>query len=150
MSLISISTVSGNTVSFKVPRSCSGRILLSVWGLTCIIVLSGYTANLTSSLADRTSVADISSLYDRQVTRTHLHWSVLSTVSSYWLTVSLPVTGSQGFCYQRRCCWILDQDDKSGAVSIYDRASRYNNCEAGFVCSQVLLEVEKELPQIYL
>ncbi|XP_067942098.1 glutamate receptor ionotropic, NMDA 3A-like [Watersipora subatra] len=61
------SLMSGNTISTKSPVSWPGKWIQNVWGFFSIIYLSVYTANLTSSIADSTSLFSFTGIRDEKL-----------------------------------------------------------------------------------
>ena len=57
----------GNTLPCKEPYSCDGKWMQNLWGFFCIIYMTAYTANLTSSITDSTERVEFDGILDPKV-----------------------------------------------------------------------------------
>ncbi|MEE6487504.1 hypothetical protein FKM82_014924, partial [Ascaphus truei] len=54
----------GRTVSSKTPKCCTGRVLMSLWAIFCLLVLSSYTANLAAVMVGEKTYEMLSGIHD--------------------------------------------------------------------------------------
>ncbi|XP_040276345.1 glutamate receptor ionotropic, NMDA 3B [Bufo bufo] len=54
----------GRTVSSKTPKCCTGRVLMNLWAIFCLLVLSSYTANLAAVMVGDKTFEALSGIHD--------------------------------------------------------------------------------------
>ncbi|KFW84586.1 Glutamate receptor ionotropic, NMDA 3B, partial [Manacus vitellinus] len=54
----------GRTVSSKTPKCCTGRFLMNLWAIFCLLVLSSYTANLAAVMVGDKTFEELSGIHD--------------------------------------------------------------------------------------
>ncbi|KAM4710218.1 glutamate receptor ionotropic, NMDA 3B [Discoglossus pictus] len=54
----------GRTVSSKTPKCCTGRVLMNLWAIFCLLVLSSYTANLAAVMVGEKTFEALSGIHD--------------------------------------------------------------------------------------
>ncbi|XP_068090135.1 glutamate receptor ionotropic, NMDA 3B isoform X2 [Hyperolius riggenbachi] len=54
----------GRTVSSKTPKCCTGRVLMNLWAIFCLLVLSSYTANLAAVMVGEKTFEVLSGIHD--------------------------------------------------------------------------------------
>uniref|UniRef100_A0A8B9I325 Glutamate receptor n=1 Tax=Anser brachyrhynchus TaxID=132585 RepID=A0A8B9I325_9AVES len=54
----------GRTVSSKTPKCCTGRFLMNLWAIFCLLVLSSYTANLAAVMVGEKTFEELSGIHD--------------------------------------------------------------------------------------
>lgn len=57
----------GRTVSSKTPKCCTGRFLMNLWAIFCLLVLSSYTANLAAVMVGDKTFEELSGIHDPKV-----------------------------------------------------------------------------------
>lgn len=57
----------GRTVSSKTPKCWTGRFLMNLWAIFCLLVLSSYTANLAAVMVGEKTFEDVSGIHDAKV-----------------------------------------------------------------------------------
>lgn len=57
----------GRTVSSKTPKCCTGRFLMNLWAIFCLLVLSSYTANLAAVMVGEKTFEELSGIHDPKV-----------------------------------------------------------------------------------
>uniref|UniRef100_A0A803U105 Glutamate receptor n=1 Tax=Anolis carolinensis TaxID=28377 RepID=A0A803U105_ANOCA len=59
----------GRTVSSKTPKCWTGRFLMNLWAIFCLLVLSSYTANLAAVMVGEKTFEELSGIHDPKVGR---------------------------------------------------------------------------------
>nr|XP_051697819.1 glutamate receptor ionotropic, NMDA 3B isoform X3 [Oryctolagus cuniculus] len=54
----------GRTVSSKTPKCPTGRFLMNLWAIFCLLVLSSYTANLAAAMVGDKTFEELSGIHD--------------------------------------------------------------------------------------
>uniref|UniRef100_A0A8C0ILB9 Glutamate receptor n=1 Tax=Chelonoidis abingdonii TaxID=106734 RepID=A0A8C0ILB9_CHEAB len=54
----------GRTVSSKTPKCYTGRFLMNLWAIFCLLVLSSYTANLAAVMVGEKTFEELSGIHD--------------------------------------------------------------------------------------
>ncbi|XP_029470117.1 glutamate receptor ionotropic, NMDA 3B-like [Rhinatrema bivittatum] len=54
----------GRIVSSKTPKCCTGRFLMNLWAIFCLLVLSSYTANLAAVMVGEKTFEELSGIHD--------------------------------------------------------------------------------------
>ncbi|XP_019393965.1 PREDICTED: glutamate receptor ionotropic, NMDA 3B [Crocodylus porosus] len=54
----------GRTVSSKTPKCWTGRFLMNLWAIFCLLVLSSYTANLAAVMVGEKTFEELSGIHD--------------------------------------------------------------------------------------
>ncbi|XP_069073947.1 glutamate receptor ionotropic, NMDA 3B [Pleurodeles waltl] len=54
----------GRTVSSKTPKCWTGRVLMNLWAIFCLLVLSSYTANLAAVMVGDKTFEELSGIHD--------------------------------------------------------------------------------------
>uniref|UniRef100_UPI00398F0867 glutamate receptor ionotropic, NMDA 3A n=1 Tax=Pristiophorus japonicus TaxID=55135 RepID=UPI00398F0867 len=54
----------GRTVSSKIPKCWTGRFLMNLWAIFCLLVLSSYTANLAAVMVGEKTFEQLSGIHD--------------------------------------------------------------------------------------
>uniref|UniRef100_A0A3Q2ZX24 Glutamate receptor n=1 Tax=Kryptolebias marmoratus TaxID=37003 RepID=A0A3Q2ZX24_KRYMA len=54
----------GRTVSSKIPKCWTGRFLMNLWAIFCLLVLSSYTANLAAVMVGEKTFEEVSGIHD--------------------------------------------------------------------------------------
>uniref|UniRef100_A0A3P8S1E8 Glutamate receptor n=1 Tax=Amphiprion percula TaxID=161767 RepID=A0A3P8S1E8_AMPPE len=54
----------GRTVSSKTPKCWTGRFLMNLWAIFCLLVLSSYTANLAAVMVGEKTFEEVSGIHD--------------------------------------------------------------------------------------
>ncbi|XP_073450211.1 glutamate receptor ionotropic, NMDA 3B [Aquarana catesbeiana] len=54
----------GRTVSSKTPKCCTGRVLMNLWAIFCLLVLSSYTANLAAVMVGEKTFEVLTGIHD--------------------------------------------------------------------------------------
>ncbi|XP_025894554.1 glutamate receptor ionotropic, NMDA 3B, partial [Nothoprocta perdicaria] len=57
----------GRTVSSKTPKCCTGRFLMNLWAIFCLLVLSSYTANLAAVMVGEKTFEELSGIHDAKL-----------------------------------------------------------------------------------
>lgn len=57
----------GRTVSSKTPKCWTGRFLMNLWAIFCLLVLSSYTANLAAVMVGEKTFEELSGIHDAKV-----------------------------------------------------------------------------------
>lgn len=57
----------GRTVSSKTPKCPTGRLLMNLWAIFCLLVLSSYTANLAAVMVGDKTFLELSGIHDPKV-----------------------------------------------------------------------------------
>lgn len=57
----------GRTVSSKTPKCWTGRFLMNLWAIFCLLVLSSYTANLAAVMVGEKTFEELSGIHDPKV-----------------------------------------------------------------------------------
>lgn len=57
----------GRTVSSKTPKCPTGRFLMNLWAIFCLLVLSSYTANLAAVMVGDKTFEELSGIHDPKV-----------------------------------------------------------------------------------
>uniref|UniRef100_A0A2K5ZYI9 Glutamate receptor n=1 Tax=Mandrillus leucophaeus TaxID=9568 RepID=A0A2K5ZYI9_MANLE len=57
----------GRTVSSKTPKCPTGRLLMNLWAIFCLLVLSSYTANLAAVMVGDKTFEELSGIHDPKV-----------------------------------------------------------------------------------
>ncbi|NWX06099.1 NMD3B protein, partial [Caloenas nicobarica] len=57
----------GRTVSSKTPKCCTGRFLMNLWAIFCLLVLSSYTANLAAVMVGDKTFEELSGIHDSKL-----------------------------------------------------------------------------------
>lgn len=57
----------GRTVSSKTPKCWTGRFLMNLWAIFCLLVLSSYTANLAAVMVGEKTFEEVSGIHDAKV-----------------------------------------------------------------------------------
>ncbi|XP_075901314.1 glutamate receptor ionotropic, NMDA 3B isoform X2 [Nelusetta ayraudi] len=57
----------GRTVSSKTPKCWTGRFLMNLWAIFCLLVLSSYTANLAAVMVGEKTFEDLSGIHDAKL-----------------------------------------------------------------------------------
>ncbi|XP_026510842.1 glutamate receptor ionotropic, NMDA 3B [Terrapene carolina triunguis] len=57
----------GRTVSSKTPKCYTGRFLMNLWAIFCLLVLSSYTANLAAVMVGEKTFEELSGIHDPKV-----------------------------------------------------------------------------------
>ncbi|KAG5847975.1 hypothetical protein ANANG_G00131970 [Anguilla anguilla] len=57
----------GRTVSSKTPKCWTGRFLMNLWAIFCLLVLSSYTANLAAVMVGEKTFEEVSGIHDTKV-----------------------------------------------------------------------------------
>lgn len=57
----------GRTVSSKTPKCWTGRFLMNLWAIFCLLVLSSYTANLAAVMVGEKTFEEVSGIHDSKV-----------------------------------------------------------------------------------
>lgn len=57
----------GRTVSSKTPKCPTGRLLMNLWAVFCLLVLSSYTANLAAVMVGDKTFLELSGIHDPKV-----------------------------------------------------------------------------------
>eukprot|EP00069_Balaena_mysticetus_P010490 bmy_06650T0 len=82
----------GRTVSSKTPKCPTGRLLMNLWAIFCLLVLSSYTANLAAVMVGDKTFEELSGIHDPKV-RGHkslLDYEVSIDADCRLLTVGKP------------------------------------------------------------
>ncbi|XP_062968505.1 glutamate receptor ionotropic, NMDA 3B [Cynocephalus volans] len=59
----------GRTVSSKTPKCATGRFLMNLWAIFCLLVLSSYTANLAAVMVGDKTFEELSGIHDPKLHR---------------------------------------------------------------------------------
>ncbi|XP_054441306.1 glutamate receptor ionotropic, NMDA 3B [Pteronotus mesoamericanus] len=59
----------GRTVSSKTPKCPTGRLLMNLWAIFCLLVLSSYTANLAAVMVGDKTFEELSGIHDPKLHR---------------------------------------------------------------------------------
>ncbi|KAL6471691.1 hypothetical protein MHYP_G00203410 [Metynnis hypsauchen] len=59
----------GRTVASKTPKCWTGRFLMNLWAIFCLLVLSSYTANLAAVMVGEKTFEEVSGIHDAKVRR---------------------------------------------------------------------------------
>ncbi|MEQ2208979.1 Glutamate receptor ionotropic, NMDA 3B, partial [Xenoophorus captivus] len=54
----------GRTVATKTPKCWTGRFLMNLWAIFCLLVLSSYTANLAAVMVGEKTFEQVSGIHD--------------------------------------------------------------------------------------
>uniref|UniRef100_A0A3B3WZG9 Glutamate receptor n=1 Tax=Poecilia mexicana TaxID=48701 RepID=A0A3B3WZG9_9TELE len=65
----------GRTVATKTPKCWTGRFLMNLWAIFCLLVLSSYTANLAAVMVGEKTFEQVSGIHDDKV-RPRASWQV--------------------------------------------------------------------------
>uniref|UniRef100_A0A3B3TY67 Glutamate receptor n=1 Tax=Poecilia latipinna TaxID=48699 RepID=A0A3B3TY67_9TELE len=65
----------GRTVATKTPKCWTGRFLMNLWAIFCLLVLSSYTANLAAVMVGEKTFEQVSGIHDDKVRR-RASWQV--------------------------------------------------------------------------
>ncbi|XP_023699486.1 glutamate receptor ionotropic, NMDA 3B isoform X1 [Paramormyrops kingsleyae] len=57
----------GRTVSSKTPKCWTGRFLMNLWAIFCLLVLSSYTANLAAVMVGEKTFEELSGIHDAKL-----------------------------------------------------------------------------------
>ncbi|XP_040926639.1 glutamate receptor ionotropic, NMDA 3A isoform X2 [Betta splendens] len=57
----------GRTVSSKTPKCWTGRFLMNLWAIFCLLVLSSYTANLAAVMVGEKTFEEVSGIHDAKL-----------------------------------------------------------------------------------
>uniref|UniRef100_A0A3Q2E922 Glutamate receptor n=1 Tax=Cyprinodon variegatus TaxID=28743 RepID=A0A3Q2E922_CYPVA len=57
----------GRTVSSKTPKCWTGRFLMNLWAIFCLLVLSSYTANLAAVMVGEKTFEEVSGIHDTKL-----------------------------------------------------------------------------------
>ncbi|XP_041861983.1 glutamate receptor ionotropic, NMDA 3B isoform X2 [Melanotaenia boesemani] len=57
----------GRTVSSKTPKCWTGRFLMNLWAIFCLLVLSSYTANLAAVMVGEKAFEEVSGIHDTKL-----------------------------------------------------------------------------------
>ncbi|XP_060702579.1 glutamate receptor ionotropic, NMDA 3A [Hemiscyllium ocellatum] len=57
----------GRTVSSKTPKCWTGRFLMNLWAIFCLLVLSSYTANLAAVMVGEKTFEELSGIHDTKL-----------------------------------------------------------------------------------
>lgn len=57
----------GRTVASKTPKCWTGRFLMNLWAIFCLLVLSSYTANLAAVMVGEKTFEEVSGIHDVKV-----------------------------------------------------------------------------------
>ncbi|KAG7456768.1 hypothetical protein MATL_G00239510 [Megalops atlanticus] len=57
----------GRTVSSKTPKCWTGRFLMNLWAIFCLLVLSSYTANLAAVMVGEKTFEELSGIHDSKL-----------------------------------------------------------------------------------
>jgi hypothetical protein len=57
----------GRTVSSKTPKCPTGRFLMNLWAIFCLLVLSSYTAKLAAVMVGDKTFEELSGIHDPKV-----------------------------------------------------------------------------------
>ncbi|XP_036971132.1 glutamate receptor ionotropic, NMDA 3B isoform X1 [Acanthopagrus latus] len=57
----------GRTVSSKTPKCWTGRFLMNLWAIFCLLVLSSYTANLAAVMVGEKTFEEVSGIHDSKL-----------------------------------------------------------------------------------
>ncbi|KAM4547911.1 glutamate receptor ionotropic, NMDA 3B [Odontesthes bonariensis] len=57
----------GRTVSSKTPKCWTGRFLMNLWAIFCLLVLSSYTANLAAVMVGKKTFEEVSGIHDAKL-----------------------------------------------------------------------------------
>ncbi|KAK5870385.1 hypothetical protein PBY51_025024 [Eleginops maclovinus] len=57
----------GRTVSSKPPKCWTGRFLMNLWAIFCLLVLSSYTANLAAVMVGEKTFEEVSGIHDAKL-----------------------------------------------------------------------------------
>ncbi|XP_061098801.1 glutamate receptor ionotropic, NMDA 3B-like [Conger conger] len=57
----------GRTVSSKTPKCWTGRLLMNLWAIFCLLVLSSYTANLAAVMVGEKTFQELSGIHDTKL-----------------------------------------------------------------------------------
>ncbi|KAG7513741.1 glutamate receptor ionotropic, NMDA 3B [Solea senegalensis] len=57
----------GRTFSTKTPKCWTGRFLMNLWAIFCLLVLSSYTANLAAVMVGEKTFEDVSGIHDAKL-----------------------------------------------------------------------------------
>uniref|UniRef100_A0A3Q3ABE5 Glutamate receptor n=1 Tax=Kryptolebias marmoratus TaxID=37003 RepID=A0A3Q3ABE5_KRYMA len=57
----------GRTVSSKIPKCWTGRFLMNLWAIFCLLVLSSYTANLAAVMVGEKTFEEVSGIHDAKL-----------------------------------------------------------------------------------
>ncbi|KAG5276490.1 hypothetical protein AALO_G00132660 [Alosa alosa] len=57
----------GRTVSSKTPKCWTGRFLMNLWAIFCLLVLSSYTANLAAVMVGEKTFEELSGVHDAKL-----------------------------------------------------------------------------------
>lgn len=72
----------GRTVSSKTPKCWTGRFLMNLWAIFCLLVLSSYTANLAAVMVGEKTFEELSGIHDAKVRSLETLWYILQIHSS--------------------------------------------------------------------
>uniref|UniRef100_A0A3Q2Q0Q6 Glutamate receptor n=1 Tax=Fundulus heteroclitus TaxID=8078 RepID=A0A3Q2Q0Q6_FUNHE len=61
----------GRTVSSKTPKCWTGRFLMNLWAIFCLLVLSSYTANLAAVMVGEKTFEEVSGIHDTKMGISH-------------------------------------------------------------------------------
>ena len=75
----------GRTVSSKTPKCWTGRFLMNLWAIFCLLVLSSYTANLAAVMVGEKTFEEVSGIHDAKVRQ--------------WYQISTCLTQTSCFCF---------------------------------------------------
>ncbi|KAI5619396.1 glutamate receptor ionotropic, NMDA 3B, partial [Silurus asotus] len=57
----------GRTVASKTPKGWTGRFLMNLWAIFCLLVLSSYTANLAAVMVGEKMLEEVSGIHDARL-----------------------------------------------------------------------------------
>ncbi|XP_063056441.1 glutamate receptor ionotropic, NMDA 3B [Engraulis encrasicolus] len=57
----------GRTISSKTPKCWTGRFLMNLWAIFCLLVLSSYTANLAAVMVGEKTFEEVSGIHDAKL-----------------------------------------------------------------------------------
>ncbi len=64
----------GRTVASKTPKCWTGRFLMNLWAIFCLLVLSSYTANLAAVMVGEKTFEEVSGIHDVKVKHCISSW----------------------------------------------------------------------------
>lgn len=70
----------GRTVSSKTPKCWTGRFLMNLWAIFCLLVLSSYTANLAAVMVGEKTFEEVSGIHDAKVRKSSFNSIIIHTV----------------------------------------------------------------------
>lgn len=62
-----LSLIFSSTVDVQTPKCWTGRFLMNLWAIFCLLVLSSYTANLAAVMVGEKTFEQVSGIHDDKV-----------------------------------------------------------------------------------